>query len=118
MWPSWRTVCSPNSARTRSWWRPRARTRRCGGGGTGRGSPEGPRAPRQHAEHPCAEGRVGHPENAVWFCAAHAPLAERLKECTAAEAPEHLARHTANSPYSEHDQPGNGRFPANFLTRS
>ncbi|GAQ67549.1 hypothetical protein SsS58_08005 [Streptomyces scabiei] len=37
------------------------------------------------------EGRVGHPENAVWFCAAHAPLAERLKECTAAEALEHLA---------------------------
>ncbi|MFM9595892.1 hypothetical protein ACKI16_36365 [Streptomyces scabiei] len=37
------------------------------------------------------EGWAGHPENAVWFCAAHAPLAERLKECTAAEALERLA---------------------------
>lgn len=36
------------------------------------------------------EGWVGHPENAVWFCDAHAPLAERLKEFTATEALERL----------------------------
>jgi hypothetical protein len=37
------------------------------------------------------EDWTGHPENAVWFCDAHARLAERLKELTVGEALERLA---------------------------
>ncbi len=36
------------------------------------------------------EGWVGHPENAVWFCAGHASVVEGLTDLTADEALERI----------------------------
>ncbi|WP_338895979.1 hypothetical protein WBG99_09950 [Streptomyces sp. TG1A-60] len=43
------------------------------------------------------EDWVGHPENAVWFCADHAPLVEGLTGLTADEALERIGQRTTRS---------------------